>query len=162
MKRRTSDESGMTLIETIIALLILLAGLLSMAQVLAFSVIASKTYGRDATKTTASAHDKIEELMSLKFSDTTTNVTVEPPFTNTGQGLSPGGDIPPSAPVNGYSDYLDFSGSRTTAANAAYTRQWKIENESATLKKITVVVSSDKSFRYGTAPSTTVVTQKAP
>jgi hypothetical protein len=163
MKENASDESGITLIETIIALLILLAGLLSMAQVLAFGVIASKTYGRDATKTTAAAHDKMEELMSLRFSDITTNLAVEPPFTNDGQGLKIGGAIPPAAPADGYSDYLDFSGLRTTADNdPAYARQWKIEKTSDTLKKITVVVTSIKSFQYGTAPSTTIVTEKAP
>lgn len=162
MHSRTSKEEGMSLIETMIALMILLFGLLSMAQVLAFSIMASKTYGRDATKTTASAHDKIEELMSLRFSDATSNLTVNPPYTADGHGLTAGGALPPAAPAAGYADYLDFSGARTVAANAAYTRQWSIVDESNTLKRISVVVTSDKSFRNGTAPATTLVTEKAP
>jgi prepilin-type N-terminal cleavage/methylation domain-containing protein len=162
MCRNKSDESGMTLIETLIALMILLVGLLSMAQVLAFSIIASKTYGRDMTKTTASAHDKMEELKGLRFADTATNVTVNPPYPANGVGLTAGGSIPPAAPAAGYVDYLNFTGARTTAAEAAYTRQWQIVNESATLKRIAVVVTSNKSFRYGAAPSTAVVTQKTP
>jgi Tfp pilus assembly protein PilV len=157
-----SDESGITLVETLIALLILLVGLLSMAQVLAFTVVASKTYGRDATKSTASAHDKMEELTSLKFNDTTTNVTVAAPFPSGGYGLTAGGSVPPTAPVTGYADYLDFAGARTTAANAAYTRQWQIINDSANVKRIIVSVTSNKSFHYGSAPSTTVVTEKTP
>jgi hypothetical protein len=160
--RDFSDESGMTLVETMIALLILLVGLLSMAQVLAFTVVASKTYGRDGTKTTASAHDKMEELTGLKFTDTTTNVTVNSPFPAGGYGLRAGGSIPPLMPAPGYADYLDTVGARTTAGNAAYTRQWQIINDSANVKRIIVAVTSNRSFRYGTAPSTTVVTEKTP
>jgi prepilin-type N-terminal cleavage/methylation domain-containing protein len=63
------EQSGMTLIESMIAMLILLVGLLSIAQVLTLSIIASKNYGRDAGKTTASARDKMEELSGLNFTD---------------------------------------------------------------------------------------------
>ncbi len=157
-----SDQSGMTLVECIIALFILLIGLLAMAQVLAFSVVASKTYGRDSTKATAAAHDKMQELTGLEFTDTTTNVTVAPPFPATGVGLTAGGSIDPSSPVTGYVDYVDLSGVRTTAGAAAYTRQWQIINDSATVMRIIVVVTSNKSFQYGAAPSTTLVTYKAP
>jgi prepilin-type N-terminal cleavage/methylation domain-containing protein len=157
-----SDDRGMTLIETMMAMLILLVGLLSMAQVLAFSVVASKTYGRDATKVTAYAHDKMEELTGISFADTTTNVTVNPPYTTNGLGLTAGGSIPPSAPVAGYADYLDISGIRTASGNAGFTRQWQVINDSANVKRIIVVVTSNKSFRYGVAPSTTVVTEKIP
>jgi Tfp pilus assembly protein PilV len=150
----------MTLVESMIAILILLFGLLSMAQVLAFCVMGSKTFGRDAGKTTASAHDKMEELTGLQFSDTTSNVTVAPPFPASGVGLSAGGSIYPSAVVAGYSDYLDATGARTTAAAALYGRQWQIINESATSKRIVVTVRSQKSFQNGTAPTTTLVTQK--
>jgi Tfp pilus assembly protein PilV len=142
-----------------IALLILLYGLLALAQVLAFSVVASKTFGRDATKATAAAHDKMEELTSLDFSDTTTNVTVAG-FPANGVGLTAGGGIPPAAPVASYADYLDAAGVRTTATAAAYTRQWQIINDSSNVKRIIVAVTSKKSFKYGTAPSTTVVTYK--
>ncbi len=160
MHEAMENESGMTLVETMIAILVLLFGLLAGAQVLTFCVMASKTYGRDAGKATASAHDKMEELSGLQFADTSTNVTVAPPYPTGGTGLSAGGSIYPSAAVAGYSDYLDSSGSRTTSGNALYRRQWQIINESATSKKIIVTVSSVKSFRNGTAPSTTLVTQK--
>ncbi len=161
MHRNQSDDSGMTLIETMIAMVILLFGLLSMAQILAFSVVASKTYGRDSTKATAAAHDKMEELTSLSFSDTTTNVTVASPYPANGVGLTAGGAIPPNDPAGGYSDYLNLTGARTTAEDAAYTRQWQIINDTATVKRIIVAVTSKKSFRYGIAPVTTVVTYKS-
>ncbi len=162
MHKDLKDESGMTLVEAMIAMLIMLVGLLGMAQVLAFSVVASKTYGRDATKTTAFAHDKMEELTGLLFSDTTTNVTVNPPFPANGMGLTAGGSIHPSAPAAGYADYLTEAGVRTAAGNASYTRQWQIINDSASLKRIIVSVASNRSFEYGAAPSTIVVTQKTP
>lgn len=162
MRKRLKDESGITLVESMIAMLIMLAGLLGMAQVITFCAVAGKTYGRDATKATAAAHDKMEELTGLGFSDTTSNVTVDAPFPANGTGLTAGGSIAPSAPVQGYADYLDFTGSRTTAASAAYTRQWQIIDNSSSLKTIMVSVTSNKSFDFGEAPSTVLVTQKTP
>jgi Tfp pilus assembly protein PilV len=156
------DQSGMTMVESMIAILILLSGLLAMAQVMVVSVMASKTFGRDAGKTTAAAHDKMEELTGLPFADTTTNVTVAPPYSSNGAGLTAGGDIDPGTQVEGYVDYLDHAGLRTSSADAAYTRQWEIIDESTHLKKIIVSVRSNQSFQYGTAPSTVLVTQKAP
>lgn len=162
MRRGLSAEKGMTLIECLIAMTILLFGLLSLAQVLAFSVVASKTYGRDDTKTTIFARDKMEELMGLEFSDTTTDVTADAPFPAGGVGLTAGGGIPPAGPSAGYVDYVDHDGNRTGAGNAAYTRQWQIIDDSASLKRIVVNVTSNESFEYGQAPSTTTVTFKTP
>lgn len=164
MRKKMFDESGLTLVETLIAILILLAGLLSMAQVLAFTVVASKTHGQDSAKATAAAHDKMEELTNLRFDDTTTNITVDPPYTSDGTGLADGGSLPPSTPVTGYVDYLDTSGARTTSGDAAFTRQWQIIDDPSVsnLKKIIVTVTSNKSFQMGEAPSTTLVTEKTP
>jgi hypothetical protein len=157
---KKDNESGMTLVETMIAMLILLSGLLAAAQVLAVCVMGSKTYGRDSGKATAAAHDKMEELIGLKFSDIKTDLTVAPPNPATGVGLTAGGNIHPADPVSGYADYLDASGNRTDSGLALYTRQWQIVDESATSKRIAVSVNSKKSFKNGTAPSTILVTQK--
>jgi Tfp pilus assembly protein PilV len=158
----SKNESGMTLVESLIAILILTVGLLTLAQVLAFSIMASKTHGRDAGKATAAAQEKLEELVGLRFSDTTTDLTVSPPTSAGGTGLTAGGSVYPSNPVQGYSDYIDLTGNRISATNAAYTRQWQVVNNSATLKTITVSVVSNKSYQSGTAPSTVLITQKAP
>jgi type II secretory pathway pseudopilin PulG len=160
-QRECLDEGGMTLVETLIGVAILAFGLLMLAQVLAFSVVAGKTYGRNATAATIAAHDKMEELILLNFTDTSTNVTVAPPFPASGVGLTAGGSIPPAAPVDGYSDYLDATGVRTAAAGAVYTRQWQIFTESANLKRIVVVVTNNKNFKYGKDPSTTLITYKS-
>jgi Tfp pilus assembly protein PilV len=162
MFKKLTEERGMTLVETMIALMVLLFGLMAMAQVLAFSVVASKTYGRDATKTTAFARDKMEELGSLSYSDVHTNVTVDSPYPTNGVGLTAGGHVPPDSPDEGYCDYVDSAGVRTDAENALYTRQWQILSDGTNIKKIIVAVTSNKSFLYGTAPSTFLVTQKTP
>jgi type II secretory pathway pseudopilin PulG len=162
MNGHLKDECGMTLVESLMAIVILLVGLLGMAQVLAFSVVASKTHGRDSGKATIAARDKMEELSGLQFSDTTTNVTVNAPFPANGVGLTAGGSIYPANPAAGYSDYLNFTGGRTSSGSPAYTRQWQIINDSANVKRIIVSVTSNRSFRYGTAPSTVIVTEKTP
>jgi Tfp pilus assembly protein PilV len=162
MLKKLSEERGMTLVETMIALMVLLFGLMAMAQVLAFSIVASKTLGRDSTKTTAFARDKMEELQSLSFADVHTNVTVNPPYPTNGVGLTAGGSVPPASLAEGYYDYLDSAGARTDSEAALYTRQWQILADGTNIKKIIVAVTSNKSFRYGTAPSTVLVTQKTP
>lgn len=146
MREAMTDERGMSLVESMLAMLILLVGLLALAQMLAFSVVASKTYGRDAGRTTLCARDRMDQLTNLSFS-----------------ALSAGGAIAPATPVEGYSDYLDGNG--TVIADptaAAYVRQWQISDETGPVKKIVVSVASRKSFRYGSAPSTILVTEKTP
>jgi prepilin-type N-terminal cleavage/methylation domain-containing protein len=63
--RLTSDR-GFTLIETIVAALILTTALVALAQLLAVSVRMHKL-GRDSAQATRLAQDKFEELMKLNF-----------------------------------------------------------------------------------------------
>jgi prepilin-type N-terminal cleavage/methylation domain-containing protein len=162
MNGRLKKESGMTLIESMMAITILLVGLLGMAQVLALSLMASKTHGRDAGKATAHARQKMEELVALDFSDTTTNITIEPPYASNGTGLTAGGSVYPDDPVEGYTDSLGLHGMRVDWGDPYYVRQWQIIDDGANpnLKTIIVSVRSAKSFEYGTAPSTKLITQK--
>jgi hypothetical protein len=162
MQQDWQGEDGSMLVETLIAILILLIGMLAMAQVSVFSVMSSKSYGRDSSKTTAFAHSKIDELQSLKFTDTTTDISHAYPFPTTGFGLTAGGSIPPTNPVDKYVDYVDSSGVRTTSGSAWFTRQWQILDDAADVKRIIVTVSSTRSYRNGIPPSTTLVTFKTP
>jgi Tfp pilus assembly protein PilV len=156
------NAAGLTLIETMISMLILMFALLFLAQMFATAIVLNKNHGRDASKTTAFAHDKMEELNGLAFADTTTNLTVIPPYPANGKGLLLGGSIPPTAPAANYVDYLDQYGVRTlVAADRVFTRQWQIINVNASLKQINVAVTSTKSFNFGTAPVTVSVTYKA-
>jgi hypothetical protein len=162
MKKRLKDQSGMTLVESLMAITILFVGLLGMAQVLALSLMASKTHGRDAGKTTAHARQIMEELVALEFDDTTTNLAMNPPYTSDGVGLTAGGSVYPADPIDGYSDNLGLHGARISWGSAYYIRQWQIIDDATNpnVKTIMVSVRSDRSFEYGTAPSTTLITQK--
>ena len=162
MNGRLKDESGLTLIESMMAITILLVGLLGMAQVLALSLMASKAHGRDAGKATAYARLKMEELVSLDFSDTTTNVTINPPYSSDGTGLTAGGSVYPADPAEGYFDDLGSHGLRVSMGDPYYVRQWQIidDGSNPNLKTIIVSVRSNRGFEYGTAPSTTLITQK--
>ena len=157
------NKGGFSLIETMIAMFIMVFALISLAQLMALAIVVNKNQGRDATKATGFAHDKMEELTGLAFTDTTTNVSVSPFSVTASTGLSAGGNLPPTAPVANYSDTLDQFGARTTtAAQIAFTRQWQITNVNTTLKQITVAVTSNKSFRSGNGalPVTVSVTLK--
>ncbi len=148
MSRDVQSESGMTMVESLIAILILLAGLLTMAQVLAFSVLASKNFGRDSGKATILAHDRMERLTGLVYTDAQLNA---------------GGSVYPVDPVTGYSDNLKADGSLATSGISYYTRQWQIIDRTTPQRKTIIVsVRSNKSFQYGTTPSTTLVTEITP
>ncbi len=165
METKLKNESGMTLIESLFAMVIMVLGLVTMAQVLAFCVVAGKSYGRDAGQTTAAARDKMDELMGMRFSvDPATNVVTVATALSTGNNQS-AGSIYPDAPVSGYSDRLDSYGAKAGAdlaeSEISYIRQWKIDNDtSGTFKTISVSVRSNKSFKYGTTPTTVMVTNK--
>lgn len=160
-------QDGLTLIETMVACLILAGLALFTAQLFGMVVIMNKNNGSDATKSVVLAEAKIEELSLLVFTDTTTDTTVDPPSATGGSGLTAGGSI--ATPTASYCDFLDRHGTKitvpsdlSTPSNAAFVREWQILNDSATLKRIIVAVTSVRSFQYGTAPATTVVTLKTP
>lgn len=135
-KKMYKDESGMSLVESMMAVLVLITGLLMMAQVLAVSVIASKTHGRDSGKTTMAAQEKMEELKALSFNDA---------------ALTADGE---------HKDYIKLDGSTGSSTTAMYTRTWQITDVSTNQKRIVVNVTGTKSFKYGQPPSTTLMTDK--
>src|SRR5260370_18053580 len=115
-------QAGMSLLETMIALAILLiatVGLLSMGVA---AVGTTENQGHLTARTAEYAQDKMEQLISLAYGDTVTDTTqfppcspatTTPPACTTGTGLNVGGSSNPTAPVatpgNGYVDYLDIS-----------------------------------------------------
>lgn len=150
------NESGISLVESMIAIVLLLVGMMSIAQVLMLSIVASKTHGRDSSKATIIARNKMEELTALPILDAK---------------LVKGGNIDPANREAGYYDFLDQGGNviqpgdnpQQAEASAAYTRYWSITDEEGLAngrKRIAVAVTSNKSFHYGEAPSAVMVTQK--
>lgn len=163
-QKRLRRESGTTLIETMIAAAVLVVGLLALVGTLAVAVSDNWNRGDRATRTTEYAEDKLEQLLALSFTDTTTNTAVYPPTTTGGTGLSTGGGVTPGSPVTGYVDYLDNTGTqRTTATNAAYIRQWGVSvNGGGNLITIRVMVTALNVLGLsGATPTVTLVCTKS-
>ena len=162
---RKGHQSGTTLIETMVALAILLivsTGLMSVAGV---AVTTTETQGHLAARTAEYAQDKMEQLLALRFGDTSSNTAPGVGFITTpagGTGLQAGGGVNTYAPVGQYSDYLDASGNPVGAgANWEYVRCWQVTDISATLKQISVTTRVQNIPGYGgRLPESTVVAFK--
>lgn len=63
---RPSDERGFTLVESLVAMVVLTVGLVSLAQLLAVS-LRMQQLGRNETQAVRLAQDKMDQLMSLSF-----------------------------------------------------------------------------------------------
>jgi prepilin-type N-terminal cleavage/methylation domain-containing protein len=165
--RNRVSQRGMTLVETMVALAILLvvaSGVMCLAVV---ALSTTETQGHLAARTAEYAQDKMEQLMALTFCDggadglSGTNTTVFPATTNpAGTGLAgctgatignvppaapptplTGGSLSTTAPSAGYVDYLDASGNLVgSAANWEYIRVWQISQPAGTvgMKQISV------------------------
>jgi type II secretory pathway pseudopilin PulG len=136
----SSSSAGFTLVEVVIAMGLLTAVSLGIAQLFAASTRANLA-ARTRTSTTAMAEQKIEQIRSLTWgfdsagqglpvSDTTTNLTVYP-LTNDGSGLNPSPADALEQNRPGFFDFLDPAGNWVgTGTNipgtAAYVRRWSI------------------------------------
>src|SRR5687767_13401678 len=67
-RMRNSDESAFTLVETIVALLILSIGLLALAQLFIFSTY-NNSFAYSASTAIKAAEDTVEMLRGLPFTD---------------------------------------------------------------------------------------------
>jgi len=160
-KTRASRESGVTLIETMIAAVILLVGVIAIMRLMAVAIGQNLSQGDVQTRVSEYAEDKMEQLMALSFTDVSSNTTVFPPTTTGGVGLTVGGGSSLSAPVTNYFDYLDISGNLLTSSTGAYyERVWSVSvNAAGNLKTITVTVGSPDTTLVA-APTTTLVCLK--
>jgi hypothetical protein len=172
----------MTLIETVIALAVLFivaAGLMGLGAV---AVMTTENQGHLATRTAEYAQDKMEQLMSLKYGDDSSDTIsadcvlylVDDDCTTGAAGLLPGGSLDFSAPANDYVDYLDREGNPLGGGAAApagwfYMRVWRIDDNAsdATLpvgiKRITVSCRTSRTveMRAGDRLTATLTTLKA-
>lgn len=137
--RSTDNESGFSLVETMIATLLLAGGVLATAQMFILATKSNVSAQRSSYATTL-AQEKMEQLrgltwgfdsVGLPIQDYTANIAVDPPLDN-GVGLSPSPDNALSANVNGYVDYIDrdgisLGGGPLPPAGTTYVRRWSVE-----------------------------------
>ena len=157
-------QAGISLIETMIALCLLLiaaAGIMTMATV---AMSTTETQGHLAARTAEYAQDKMEQLLALQYPDIGTDTTVFPAVVGACCGLQVGGGLDPKAPVVGYSDYVDKSGNPVAAGgNWQYLRVWQItENVPLKLKTISVLTQVRYSVgQTGVLPRSTLTCLKS-
>jgi Tfp pilus assembly protein PilV len=145
--RKCSGEAGVSLIETMIALAILLIVSIGILAMISLSITTTENQGHLAARTAEYAQDKMEQLLALSFADTQSDLTVASltPATSGGVGLTAGGSINYGAPSGSYVDYLDATGNPLGGGSTApsswyYVRMWKVTDQTSTLKKIEVKV----------------------
>jgi type II secretory pathway pseudopilin PulG len=129
-RARLFGTRGTTLIEVLVATVVLVSGLLGMAQLFLLAA-ATNSAARHTTVTAILAAQKVEQLRGLTWG-----------FDTQGLPISDG-DLQPSPSdtlrrdVGGYVDHVDLDGrtvgtSESPPSAAYYTRRWSIEPLSAT------------------------------
>ncbi|HEY6972130.1 MAG TPA: hypothetical protein VJA94_23160, partial [Candidatus Angelobacter sp.] len=76
--RKQHSEAGMTLMETVVALAMLLVVTLGVMNVAAIAVMTTENQGHLAARTAEYAQDKMEQLLALHYGDSTSDTTVIP------------------------------------------------------------------------------------
>lgn len=152
-------QRGVSLIETLIAVLIAVIGLFSLGALIFQGTVTNKNQGTEVTRATIYAQDKMEKLLSLDFGSCTQSASSQPSSCNTTnisatgwtEGLLAAGTLgplqatcPTSGTSVGYIDFLDDNGlqlpgttaatscSAITASNITYVRMWQITDLAST------------------------------
>lgn len=161
-------QCGVSMIETVMALGVLLVASVGTATIATVAISATENQGHEAARAAEYAQDKMEQLMSLAFGDSTTDTTQFPAVSSGGTGLTVGGGTDPNNPVASYVDYLDASGNPLaitggTAPNSwFYVRVWQVQSVSSTMKQLTVTAMVRHSVgSAGGSPQATVTTMKS-
>ena len=160
-----SSEAGVSLIETLIAMALLLVSIAGLGSLGIVGLTTTENQGHLAARATEYAQDKMEQLLVLAYGDTTSDTRVFPATSTGGTGLAIGGSANPAAPTAGYVDYLDQNGNLLpTGASAPaawfYVRVWSISSPSTNLKQISVTATVASSLGRQQTPSSTVTVLK--
>ena len=137
---RSASDAGSTLVEVLVATVILATGVLTMGQLFLTSTV-SNVASRTDTFATVLAEQKVEQLRSLTWgfdreglpvSDFTSDTSVEPLTSAGGTGLQPSPAAVLQQNTGGYVDHVGANGQIVGNAvqapgTAAYTRRWSIE-----------------------------------
>jgi hypothetical protein len=161
-----AGERGSTIIETVIAMGILLVVMIGLLGMAGLATVYTENHGHLEARTTEYAQDKMEQLLALAYSDTVSNTIVFPAATSGGTGLALGGGTNTAAPVAGYVDWLAYDGSllgggTTPPALWFYQRVWQTLPLPNGMKQITVVATVRNAVGRALNPKSTVVVQKS-
>jgi len=163
-----AGEKGFSLLETVMALGILLVVAVGVLPLGVIAVSTTENQGHLMARTTEYAQDKLEQLLVLSYGDASTDTRVFPALDNGGSGLAIGGSSDPAAAVDLYVDYLDIDGNVLAAnGNQApdtwfYQRVWQVTSPRANLKQITVttIVKAAAAGGVGLVPRSTITALK--
>lgn len=162
-----ASDSGSVLVETVVALavlLVVLAGVLSMDGI---ATNYTENYGHLTARAAEYAQDKMEQLLGLAYGDATSDTRMFPSTNSGGTGLAIGGSSNPDTPASGYVDYLDVNGNllpstgTTVPANWYFKRVWAVSSPAANLKQVTVAVTVSLAFGRMRKPISTMTALKA-
>jgi len=162
-KSESSSDGGFTLVEVIVAMMLLTMVSLGVAQLFGIAIQRNMA-ARYQTSTAVLAGQKLEQLRALTLgfdaasglpvTDMTTNLTTEPP-TSGGAGLNPSPSNSLSTNTPGYVDYLDSRGNwlgtgGAPPATALYIRRWNVSplptnpNNTLVLQVLVTTVNRDR------------------
>jgi type II secretory pathway pseudopilin PulG len=138
--RIKSSEAGFSLAEVLVATVVMVTGVVSMAGMFVLATRSNNT-ARNTSFATILAEQKLEQLRSLAWgfdtqnlpvSDTETDTSVSPESATGGTGLAPSPGQALHRNTKGYVDHLDAWGEivgndEQPPPGAIFTRRWSIE-----------------------------------
>jgi hypothetical protein len=139
-KRSSTGEAGFSLVEVLVATIIMATGVLTMAGLFGLAT-RSNLAGRANTYATILAEQKLEQLRGLSWgfdtqnlpvSDTSTDTTQTPESPVGGTGLTPSPERSLRENIKGWVDHVNANGEivgndEIPPAEAIYTRRWSVE-----------------------------------
>ena len=139
-KYKFNNQSGFTLVETLVATTMLAVALTALAELFAISV-KNNAVAKNGTFTSVLGSQKMEQLRGLTYgfdvlglpiTDTTTDTSVSPETPTGKTGLAPSPTNTLQESTDGYVDYLDangvmLGGGTVVPNNTAYIRRWFVE-----------------------------------
>jgi len=162
-KSESTSDGGFTLVEVVIAMMLLSMVALGVAQLFGIAIQRNMA-ARYQTSTTVLAGQKLEQLRALTLgfdaasglpvTDLSTDLTTEPPSSG-GAGLNPSPANSLSTNTPGYVDYLDSRGNflgtgGAPPPTALYIRRWNISplptnpNNTLILQVLVTTVNRDR------------------
>ncbi len=165
----------MGLLEVVVAMSILLVLILGLLPIGLIAVATTENEGHLAARASEYSQDKMEQLMSLAYTDELSNTCGVTSAPAGGTGLKPGGMATAlGTPVALYVDYLDANGTFLPASGTCgnpqappngwfYRRTWQVTANTpvANMKQITVTTTVARGYIFGRRPQATLTALKS-